>query len=78
MCIIYEKDGDFMRLFDYSKLEKLQFDSTVINLLTSIHEAKGRQELYLARQPKELNRLVEIAKIRKPQNIPHRLFISIS
>lgn len=53
-----------MRFFDYSKLEKLQFDSTIVNLLTSIHEAKGRQELYLSRQPKELNRLVEIAKIQ--------------
>lgn len=64
MCIIYEKDGDFMRFFDYSKLEKLQFDNTVVNLLTSIHEAKGRQELYLAKQPEELNRLVEITKIQ--------------
>ncbi len=64
MCVIYENDGDFMRFFDYSKLEKLQFDSNVINLLTSIHEAKGRQELYLARQPEELNRLVDIAKIQ--------------
>lgn len=53
-----------MRLFDYSKLEKLQFDNTVINLLTGIHEAKGRQELYLSRQPEELRRLVEIAKIQ--------------
>lgn len=53
-----------MRFFDYSKLEKLQFDNSVINLLTSIHEAKGRQELYLSRQPEELNRLIEIAKIQ--------------
>lgn len=53
-----------MRFFDYSKLEKLQFDHSVINLLTSIHEAKGRQELYLSKQPEELNRLVEIAKIQ--------------
>lgn len=53
-----------MRIFDYEKLNSLQFDSTVINLLTSIHEAKGRQELYLAKQPEELNRLVEIAKVQ--------------
>ena len=64
MGIIYENDSDFMRFYDYSKLEKLQFDSTVINLLTSIHEAKGRQELYIARQSEEMNRLVEIAKIQ--------------
>ena len=53
-----------MRFFDYSKLKNMQFDSTIINLLTSIHEAKGRQELYLAKQPEELNRLVEIAKVQ--------------
>ncbi len=52
-----------MRIFNYAKLNSLKFDSTVINLLTSIHEAKGRQELYLSQQPEELDRLVEIAKI---------------
>lgn len=31
LSVIYEKDGDFMRFFDYSKLGKLQFDSTVID-----------------------------------------------
>ena len=53
-----------MRSFDYSKLDALQFDSSVINLLTSIHEAKGRQELYLSQKPEELNRLIEIAKVQ--------------
>ena len=53
-----------MRVFDYGKLKSLQFDSRVINLLTSIHEAKGRQELYLRQKPEELNRLVEIAKVQ--------------
>ena len=43
-----------MRVFDYGKLKSLQFDSRVINLLTSIHEAKGRQELYLRQKPEEL------------------------
>lgn len=53
-----------MREFDYSQLKTMQFDSSIINLLTSIHEAKGRQELYLAQKPDELNRLVEIAKVQ--------------
>ena len=53
-----------MRVFDYGKLKSLQFDSRVINLLTGIHEAKGRQELYLRQKPEELNRLVEIAKVQ--------------
>ena len=53
-----------MRYFDYSKLRELRFDSSVINLLTHIHEAKGRQELYLSQRPDDLKRLVEIAKVQ--------------
>lgn len=53
-----------MRTFDYSRLENLKYDNTAVNLLTSIHEAKGRQELYLAGKPEELKRLVEIAKVQ--------------
>lgn len=53
-----------MRTFDYSKLEKMQLDNGIINLLTSIHEAKGRQEMYLSQKPEELKRLVEIAKVQ--------------
>lgn len=37
-----------MRYFDYKKLQTLKLDNSIVNLLTSIHEAKGRQELYLS------------------------------
>ena len=53
-----------MRYFDYTKLQTLKLDNSIVNLLTSIHEAKGRQELYLSTEPEELNKLVEIAKIQ--------------
>lgn len=56
-----------MRYFDYEKLKDLKFDSKVISLLTSIHEAKGRQELYLSQNPEELDRLVEIAKAQSTE-----------
>lgn len=56
-----------MRYFDYTKLKDLKFDSKVISFLTSIHEAKGRQELYLSQSPEELNRLVEIAKAQSTE-----------
>lgn len=56
-----------MRYFDYTRLKELKFDSKVISLLTSIHEAKGRQELYLSQNPEELNRLVEIAKAQSTE-----------
>lgn len=53
-----------MRKFDYKQLEELKWDAEVISLLTQIHEYKGRQELYLKRQPQTLDRLVELAKIQ--------------
>jgi len=56
-----------MRYFDYSKLKEMKFDSKIIGPLTSIHEAKGRQELYLLQKPEELDRLVEIAKAQSTE-----------
>lgn len=56
-----------MRFFNYSRLNSMKFDSSIIRLLTSIHEAKGRQELYLSQKPEELDRLVEIAKVQSTE-----------
>lgn len=56
-----------MRNFDYSRLITMKFDSSVVSLLTSIHEAKGRQELYLSQKPAELKRLIDIAKIQSTE-----------
>lgn len=56
-----------MRYFDYSYLKDKKYDSKMISHLTSIHEAKGRQELYLAQNPEELDRLVEIAKAQSTE-----------
>ena len=53
-----------MRTFDYKNLENLKLDYDIIFLLGRIHEAKGKQELFLAQKPRELDRLVEIAKIQ--------------
>lgn len=56
-----------MRYFDYSNTKNMKFDTKIISLLTSIHEAKGRQELYLSKQPQGLNKLVEIAKVQSTE-----------
>lgn len=56
-----------MRVFDYSKLEFLQLDSSIVFLLGRIHEAKGKQEFFLAQKPKELDKLVEVAKIQSTE-----------
>lgn len=56
-----------MRTFNYTNLENLQLDSDIVFLLGRIHEAKGKQELFLAQKPKELDKLVEIAKIQSTE-----------
>lgn len=56
-----------MREFDYSKLKDRLWNSEILIKVANIHEAKGRQELYLVQKPEELNRLVEIAKIQSTE-----------
>ena len=56
-----------MREFDYSKLKDRTWNNEIIIKVANIHEAKGRQELYLVQKPDELNRLVEIAKIQSTE-----------
>ena len=53
-----------MRVFDYEKLSQSQWDVEVVNLLTKIHEHKGKQELFIQQKPAVLDTLVEIAKIQ--------------
>lgn len=57
-----------MRVFDYGRLKKCKWDSEIINLLTQIHEHKGKQELFLRTKPAFLNKLVEIAKIQSVED----------
>lgn len=57
-----------MRRFNYENLERETWDSEIINLLTQIHEHKGKQELFLKRKPVVLDKLVEIAKIQSVED----------
>ena len=65
-----EKDEEvyLMRDFNYSLLKDLKWDSEIVSYLTAIHEAKGKQELYLKQQPEKLNKLVEIAKVQSTES----------
>ena len=56
-----------MRGFDYGKLKDRTWNNEILIKVANIHEAKGRQELYLVQKPEELNRLVEIAKIQSTE-----------
>lgn len=56
-----------MREFDYSRLSTWRWDAEVLSLVAKIHECKGRQEMFLARRPAVLDKLVEIAKIQSTE-----------
>ena len=58
------KERETMRNFDYSTLASMSWDSEIIGLVAQIHEYKGRQELYLKQKPAELDRLIEVAKVK--------------
>lgn len=57
-----------MRIFNYKIIDEILWDSEIINLLSKIHEHKGKQELFLRRKPAILNKLVEIAKIQSVED----------
>ena len=57
-----------MRFFNYENLARSKWDSEIINLLSQIHEHKGKQELFLTRKPAVLDKLVEIAKIQSVED----------
>ena len=56
-----------MRNFNYSKLKNKLWSNDILNYCSIIHEAKGKQELYLKQKPKELEKLVEIAKVQSTE-----------
>lgn len=53
-----------MRKFDYNNLLQITWDNELVNLLTKIHEHKGKQELFLRQKPSVLDKLIEISKIQ--------------
>ena len=56
-----------MRKFDYSNLKNKTWNSAIITKIGKIHEAKGRQELFLSQNPEKLKNLVMMAKIQSTE-----------
>lgn len=56
-----------MRRFNYSAIRDQKWDSEVLGLIAAIYKEAGKQELYLKQRPKELEKLVEIAKIQSTE-----------
>jgi Fic family protein len=53
-----------LRDFHFQKYLSNLLNPDIINLLTSIHEYKGKQEMFIETQPDILNSMLEIAKIQ--------------
>jgi Fic family protein len=53
-----------MKLFDFKDMPKTVLSPDTVAMLTSIHEHKGKQELYIEAHADVLTTLMEIAKIK--------------
>lgn len=53
-----------MRPFDYSKLPEDLMDFGLINIVSAIHEYKGKQDLYLKAKPDRLDAMLAVAKVQ--------------
>ena len=53
-----------MRTFNYSLIKDNKWDSEMLGLIAAIYKEAGKQEMYLKQRPEELEKLVEIAKIK--------------
>lgn len=53
-----------MKKFDYTDIPKALLIPGIVAMLTSIHEHKGKQDLYIEAHADTLNTLMEIAKVQ--------------
>lgn len=53
-----------MREFEYNKIPDELLNYELMNLVSAIHEHKGKQELYIEAKPDALNAMLEVAKIQ--------------
>ena len=56
-----------MRNFNYSDIKHQMWDSEILGLIAAIYKEAGKQEMYLKQRPEELEKLVEIAKIKSTE-----------
>ena len=56
-----------MKEINYRAIEKMPITIEVMNMISVLHEYKGRQELYIETQPEILERLMEVARIQSTE-----------
>lgn len=65
--MLKDKGGDIMRQFEYKESWKKLLTPNIVSLLTSIHEYKGEQNLFIESNSDKLTELLEIAKIQSTE-----------
>ena len=60
--------GVFLRKFNYLKLMELSLPVSVYYMIASIHEYKGKQELYVENYPDILKKMIGVAKIQSTRS----------
>lgn len=53
-----------MRSFNYKQVDQELFTPEIMNLISKIHEYKGKQELFMEAKPDMLEAMLEVAKIQ--------------
>lgn len=56
-----------MKEINYKVIEKLPITIEIMNMISKLHEYKGRQELYIETQPEILEKLMEVARIQSTE-----------
>ncbi len=57
-----------VKKFNYHELTQLTLSYDLLNMLTKIHEYKGKQELYIATKPEILSKLTDLALIQSTES----------
>ena len=61
-------EGVFLRKFNYLKLMELSLPVSVYYMIASIHEYKGKQELYVENYSDILEKMIDVAKIQSTRS----------
>ena len=56
-----------MKKINYKAIENLPITIEIMNMISTLHEYKGRQELYIETQPEILEKLMEVARIQSTE-----------
>lgn len=59
--------GDWMRQFDYSSAPQGLLTPKTMELLSAVHEHRGKQALYLAAKPDALEALTKVARVQSTE-----------